>query len=119
MQAGPSTGSAEVWLGVTILPGGGGGAGAVRVTSQAHGRWPVVWSGGPGALVDPLAAARRSLNCFQVVFQASFCSCWALPIPSREAKLREEAQGLFPGPWEGGMEPEAWSPWSLRHQAPG
>lgn len=75
--------------------------------------------GGPGALGDVLAAAQRSLNCFQVVFQASFCSCWALPIPSREPELREEAQGLFPGPWEAGLEPEAWSPWSPRHQAPG
>lgn len=38
MQAGPSTGSAAVWLSVTLLQG-------VRVTSQAHGRWPEVWSG--------------------------------------------------------------------------
>lgn len=99
MQAGPSTASAEVWLG-----GQGDLSGPQEVACGVVG--------GPGALVDVLAAARRSLNCFQVVFQASFCSCWALPIPSREPELREEAQGLFPGSWEAGLEPEAWSPWS-------
>lgn len=59
----------------------------VRVTSQDYERWPGVWSGSPGALVDVLAAARRRLNCFQVVFKASFYSCWALPVPSREIDL--------------------------------
>lgn len=73
MQAGAFTGSAQVWLSVTIPQGG-----------QGDERWPGVWSGSPGALVDVLAAARRRLNCFQVVFKASFCSCWALPVPSRE-----------------------------------
>lgn len=38
VQAGPSAGSAAVWLSVTLLQG-------VRATSQAHGRWPAVWSG--------------------------------------------------------------------------
>lgn len=34
----PTAGSAAVWLSVTLLQG-------VRATSQAHGRWPAVWSG--------------------------------------------------------------------------
>lgn len=71
-----------------------------------------MWSGGPGALADVLAAAQRSLNCFQVVFKASFCSCWAPPVPSREPELIEEAKGLFPGSHMAALEPQAWAPWS-------
>ena len=41
MQAGPSTGSAEVWLGVTILPGGGGGQG--DLSSPREMACGVVW----------------------------------------------------------------------------
>ena len=96
-QARELTGSAEAWGRVSIPLG-------ARVTPQARGRQAsllhlhVTHVTTLSLSSPPLAAAQRSLNCFQVDFKAFFCSCWALPLPSRDTELREEAQSFFPGP---------------------
>lgn len=76
----------------------------IRVTPQARGRQAsllhlhITHVATLSLSSPPLAAPQRSLNCFQVDSKASFCSCWALPLPSRDTELQEEAQSFFPGP---------------------
>lgn len=80
-------------------------------TGQARALMQVATLG----LSSLLAAAQRSLNCFQVDFKASCCSCWALALPSRDMELElwsseNSPRAFSQGPTVAAQEPEAWPP---------